>query len=92
MSIYSTTGVPFNAVSATATIPANGTLNLRLTGTPEETGTLVVRGCMIKIVGFAEQEFLVDYGQKQKKEAAKDPKNKHDDSNNKSEFIKLKHR
>lgn len=47
-----------------------------------------MRGCMIKIVGFAEQEFLVDYGQKQKKEAAKDPKNKHDDSNNKSEFIK----
>ncbi|KAI7885172.1 Trs120-domain-containing protein [Lichtheimia hyalospora FSU 10163] len=89
--VLSTTGVPFNAVSATATIPANGTLNLRLTGTPEETGTLVVRGCMIKIVGFAEQEFLVDYGQKQKKEAAKDPKNKRDDSNNKSEFIKLKH-
>ncbi|KAI9255681.1 TRAPP II complex [Phascolomyces articulosus] len=70
----STTGIPFNAVPSTATIPANGTLSLRLTGTPEETGTLSVRGCIIKIVGFAEQEFLVDYGQKLK-EATKDTRN-----------------
>lgn len=59
----STTGVPFNAVPATATIPANGTMTLRLTGTAEREGPLVVRGCVIKIVGFAEQEFLVDQTQ-----------------------------
>lgn len=27
-------------------------------GTPEETGTLIIRGCLIQIVGFSEQEFL----------------------------------
>ncbi|KAG2221446.1 hypothetical protein INT45_005251 [Circinella minor] len=89
----STTGIPFNAVPSTATIPANGTLSLRLTGTPEETGTLSVRGCIIKIVGFAEQEFLVDYSQKSKE--AKDTRNGRSSSSKedqpKNELIKLKH-
>ena len=90
----STTGIPFNAVPSTATIPANGTLSLRLTGTPEETGTLSVRGCIIKIVGFAEQEFLVDYSQKSKE--AKDTRNSRSSSSKedqpKNELIKLKRR
>lgn len=46
------------------TIPAYGTHSLRLTGTPEESGTLVIRGCSIRIVGFAEQEFLYDLSSK----------------------------
>ncbi|KAI9313933.1 TRAPP II complex [Dichotomocladium elegans] len=89
--VLSTSGVPFNAVQATATIPANGTYILRLTGTPEETGMLTVRGCIIKIVGFAEQEFLVDHGQvDQKVHKAKDSKGKKD-SESKNEITKLKH-
>lgn len=64
---------------------------MRLTGTPEKAGTLTVRGCIIKIAGFAEQEFLVDYGQKMK--ALEDSKNKNfKEEKGKTDFIKLKHR
>lgn len=33
-----------------------------LAGIPEETGTLIIRGCKVQIVGFLEQEFLVELG------------------------------
>lgn len=56
--ILSTSGIEFSAVPTAATIPANETMSLRLMGTPLETGALVIRGCIIKITGFAEQEFL----------------------------------
>lgn len=79
----------FNAVPASATIPANGTLVLRLTGTPEEVGTLVIRGCTIKIIGFAEQEFLVDYGSKTKETAGRE-RNKSEQGKN--DFMKMKQR
>jgi hypothetical protein len=42
------------------TIPANATIHVPLTGIPLETGNLVIRGCLIQIIGFQEQEFLID--------------------------------
>lgn len=33
-------------------------------GIPEESGILTIRGCTIRIVGFAEQEFLYDLSKK----------------------------
>jgi tRNA pseudouridine-54 N-methylase len=47
-------------VSTAVTIPANATVHVPLMGTPQETGTLLIRGCLIQIIGFAEQGFLVD--------------------------------
>ncbi|KAG1052966.1 hypothetical protein G6F43_004920 [Rhizopus delemar] len=71
--ILSTSGVEFSPVPAAATIPANDTLTIRLMGTPLETGALTIRGCIIKITGFAEQEFL---NEKQKTEQVKEKENK----------------
>ncbi|KAI8063251.1 TRAPP II complex [Gongronella butleri] len=56
----STSGIPFAPAATSATIPAHGTVSLRLTGTPQESGQLTIRGCVIRIVGFAEQEFIFD--------------------------------
>lgn len=39
---------------------------VRLMGTPLKTGSLVIRGCIIKITGFAEQEFLNEKQQAEK--------------------------
>lgn len=75
----STSGIAFNAVSTAATIPANATVQVPLTGTPEQTGTLVIRGCLIQIIGFAEQEFLIDH---------EDNKSQQDASND--HFVKIK--
>lgn len=77
----STSGIAFNAVSTAVTIPANATIHVQLMGTPEETGMLIVRGCLIQIIGFAEQEFLVD------NEVKKSPEDISNDN-----FIKIKHR
>ena len=44
-------------------------------GTPLETGLLVIRGCIIKITGFAEQEFL---NEKQEIKKVEQPKNSKD--------------
>ncbi|CAO3633171.1 unnamed protein product [Mucor hiemalis] len=78
--ILSTTGVAFNAVPAAVTIPANATLQMTLMGTPEATGTLVIRGCLVQITGFAEQEFLVD------QEVKKSPEDGSNDT-----VVKIKH-
>ncbi|CAO3613143.1 unnamed protein product [Cunninghamella blakesleeana] len=60
----STSGLPFTPIPISVTIPAHGTISLRLMGIPEESGTLTIRGCIIRIVGFAEQEFLYDLSKK----------------------------
>ncbi|KAI9025957.1 TRAPP II complex [Phycomyces nitens] len=85
--VLSTSGVPFNPTPASVIIPANGTLTIRLAGIPEESGVLTIRGCLVKIVGFAEQEFLVDLGQKPK---PKDSRDRKKDDQTKEEFVKLK--
>lgn len=61
---FSTSGVSFNAIPTAAIIPANATVDLPLTGIPLEIGTLTIRGCLIQIAGFTEQEFLIDNDQK----------------------------
>ncbi|KAI8343814.1 TRAPP II complex [Blakeslea trispora] len=73
--VLSTSGIEFSAVPTAATIPANDTLVIRLMGTPLETGLLVIRGCIIKITGFAEQEFL---NEKQEVKKVEQPKNNKD--------------
>ncbi|KAI8980967.1 transport protein Trs120 or TRAPPC9 TRAPP II complex subunit-domain-containing protein [Pilobolus umbonatus] len=62
--ILSTSGIRFHAVSTTAIIPANTTVTILLTGTPYGSGILTIRGCFIQILGFAEQEFLVNKQEK----------------------------
>ncbi|KAI8647021.1 TRAPP II complex [Parasitella parasitica] len=73
--VLSTSGIKFSAVSTAATIPANDTLSLKLAGTPLETGSLIIRGCIIKITGFAEQEFM---NEKQDVKKVEQPKNSKD--------------
>ncbi|KAI8375365.1 TRAPP II complex [Choanephora cucurbitarum] len=58
--VLSTSGVEFEAVPTGTTIPANATSQIQLMGTPKEAGVLIIRGCLIRIIGFAEQEFTVD--------------------------------
>ncbi|KAI8991231.1 TRAPP II complex [Mycotypha africana] len=58
--VLSTSGVSFSSVPSVAVVPANDSVELILTGTPLETGALIIRGCRVKIMGFAEQEFLLD--------------------------------
>jgi len=70
----STSGIEFSAIPTATTIPANETLALRLMGTPLETGSLVIRGCFIKITGFAEQEFLNEKQEVKKEEKPKQEK------------------
>jgi hypothetical protein len=72
---YSTSGIEFLAIPTATTITANDTLTLRLMGTPLETGSLVIRGCIIKITGFAEQEFM---NEKQEVKKVEQPKNSKD--------------
>ncbi|KAI8097034.1 TRAPP II complex [Halteromyces radiatus] len=56
----STTGVSFHAHPQSAVIASRGTSTLLLSGVPSETGLLKICGCFIKIIGFAEQEFMID--------------------------------
>ncbi|KAI9279379.1 TRAPP II complex [Sporodiniella umbellata] len=71
--VLSTSGVKFSPVSAEVNIPANDTVSISLTGTPLEIGSLIIRGCIIKITGFAEQEFL---SKKQNTEKVQEKENK----------------
>ncbi|CAO3627480.1 unnamed protein product [Cunninghamella blakesleeana] len=54
----STSGISFNSIQSSTIIPAYQSSKINLSGVPEETGILTIRGCNIKIVGFTEQEFL----------------------------------
>ncbi|KAI8972379.1 TRAPP II complex [Pilobolus umbonatus] len=58
--VLSTTGIRFSTIPNAAVIPANDSITIRLMGIPLETGSLVIKGCVIKITGFAEQEFLIE--------------------------------
>lgn len=77
---HSTSGIAFTAVPTALIIPANATVHIPLMGRPEETGTLIIRGCLIQIIGFAGQEFLVEQAEKKSPEEAS---NDH--------FVKIKH-
>ncbi|KAI8881361.1 Trs120-domain-containing protein [Backusella circina FSU 941] len=57
-----TSGTSIQAEKTTSPviIPANDLLIVTLSGIPNQTGTLVVRGCLIQIAGFELQEFLLE--------------------------------
>ncbi|GAA5864034.1 hypothetical protein JCM1840_000679 [Sporobolomyces johnsonii] len=55
----STSGIPFAGDPLSTVVPAGSFHTVRLTGTPREPGTLVVRGCNIRLAGCASREFLL---------------------------------
>ncbi|KAE8232223.1 hypothetical protein CF326_g2748 [Tilletia indica] len=55
----STTGVAFVADEIQASIPPGVTQSIKLSGTPQDVGKLVVRGCILTLAGCAPQEFLL---------------------------------
>ncbi|KAI8065240.1 TRAPP II complex [Gongronella butleri] len=56
----STSGVEFSCFASAALIHARRSLVLTISGVPSEPGELLVHGCFIKILGFAEQEFRIN--------------------------------
>lgn len=55
----STSGVPFACDPLSTVIPAGSFHTVRLTGTPREPGTLVIRGCNIRLAECSSREFLL---------------------------------
>ncbi|GAA6060047.1 hypothetical protein JCM10212_001044 [Sporobolomyces blumeae] len=55
----STSGVAFAADSLSTSIPPGTVHTLRLTGTCREPGTLVIRGCRIRLAGCPSREFVL---------------------------------
>lgn len=57
--IRSTSGVPFACDPLSTVIPPGSFHTVRLTGTPREPGTLVIRGCNIRLAGCMSREFVL---------------------------------
>jgi hypothetical protein len=55
----STSGVPFACDPLVTVIPPGSFHTVRLTGTPREPGTLVIRGCNIRLAGCRSREFIL---------------------------------
>ncbi|KAJ3540870.1 hypothetical protein NMY22_g4126 [Coprinellus aureogranulatus] len=55
----STSGVKFDTQPMHYFIPANSTMDVLLTGTPVETGTLTIRGCFVQAPGGMVREFIL---------------------------------
>ncbi|CAD6884553.1 unnamed protein product [Tilletia laevis] len=55
----STTGVAFVADEIQASIPPGITQTIKLSGTPQDTGKLVIRGCILTLAGCVPQEFVL---------------------------------
>ncbi|GAA5872900.1 hypothetical protein JCM8547_003260 [Rhodosporidiobolus lusitaniae] len=55
----STSGVPFACDPLSTVIPPGSFHTIRLTGTPREPGTLVIRGCNIRLAGCTNREFIL---------------------------------
>ncbi|KAF9165441.1 hypothetical protein DFQ26_000122 [Actinomortierella ambigua] len=55
----STSGVKFKALPASAVIPAQSTIVIKVNGVPLEAGDLQIRGCFAKVGHCADQEFFV---------------------------------
>ncbi|ORX93503.1 Trs120-domain-containing protein [Basidiobolus meristosporus CBS 931.73] len=64
----STEGVPFNSISSAAVVPSGSSISLRLSGVPQASGELVLRGCFIRLFGCAEEEFLLHKNREKKNE------------------------
>ncbi|KAI9140539.1 transport protein Trs120 or TRAPPC9 TRAPP II complex subunit-domain-containing protein [Paraphysoderma sedebokerense] len=55
----STSGVPFEAIPVSTVIPASTSNHVvRVSGIPLDPGTLTIRGCIVKVFGCVEQEYL----------------------------------
>ncbi|CAO3599495.1 unnamed protein product [Absidia cylindrospora] len=65
-----TSGVSFQPIPHSTILPAYGTSTLCISGIPKESGVLTILGCRIKIVGFAEHEFLLDQDTLKSEESA----------------------
>ncbi|GAA6044610.1 hypothetical protein JCM8097_006453 [Rhodosporidiobolus ruineniae] len=55
----STSGVPFACDPLATVLPPGSFHTIRLTGTPREPGTLVIRGCHIRLAGCTSREFIL---------------------------------
>ncbi|EAU88629.2 hypothetical protein CC1G_12021 [Coprinopsis cinerea okayama7 len=55
----STSGVAFTTQPIRYIIPPQSTCEIVLSGTPEETGTLVVRGCIVRAPGGVSKEYIL---------------------------------
>lgn len=55
----STSGVKFESKPVNAIIPANSFHSVTLTGKAVETGTLTIRGCIVRAPGGAAREFIL---------------------------------
>ncbi|BGP16900.1 hypothetical protein JCM10213v2_004908 [Rhodosporidiobolus nylandii] len=55
----STSGVPFACDPLSTVIPPGSFHTIRLTGTPREPGTLLIRGCNIRLAGCSSREFVL---------------------------------
>ena len=58
-SLRSTSGVPFAADPLSTVVPPGSLHTVRLTGTPREPGTLLIRGCNIRLAGCPSREFVL---------------------------------
>lgn len=55
----STSGVPFDAKSMSVILPASSFHSVNLVGKPLQTGTLVIRGCIVQAPGGTPREFVL---------------------------------
>jgi len=55
----STSGVKFESQKTRTILPANSSHQLILSGKALETGTLIIRGCIVQAPGGASQEFIL---------------------------------
>ncbi len=55
----STSGVKFESQKTRTTLPASSSHRLILSGKALETGTLIIRGCIVQAPGGASQEFIL---------------------------------
>ncbi|KAG0222668.1 hypothetical protein BGW42_006404 [Actinomortierella wolfii] len=55
----STSGVKFKAIPASAIIPAQSTIVIKVSGIPLEAGELQIRGCFAKVGHCSDQEFFM---------------------------------
>ncbi|KAK9764972.1 hypothetical protein K7432_007067 [Basidiobolus ranarum] len=64
----STEGISFNSIASASIIPSGSSISLKLSGIPQASGDLILRGCLIRLFGCAEEEFLLHKSRERKNE------------------------
>lgn len=59
ITFHSTSGVDFQAIHSSTSVPANTIHQISLSGIALETGTLTIRGCHIQLPGGVSREFVL---------------------------------